>query len=176
MCTLVLYESQTGYTRQYAQWIAEALHGEALPLKEADPDRVRRADRVLFGGSVRGSLISGQEKMTRLAKRAGGKKVLFFCVGIRPATPRTLDLLRRNNFGADDETPFFYFRGGLDKETLTPGDRTLLRVYQAMLKRRRDLHPEDEELLRILRIPGSYAGRDQIEPLLEAVGAVPALP
>lgn len=176
MNILVLYESQTGTTRQYAQWIAEALHGEALPLKEATPDRVRQADRVLFGGSVRGSLISGQEKMARLAKRAGGKDVLFFCVGIRPATARTLDLLRRNNFGSASETPLFYLRGSLDKETLAPGDRTLLRVYEAMLKRRRDLHPEDEELLRILRVPGSYVHRDQILPLLEAVGAVPSLP
>lgn len=166
MKVLVLYESKTGYTRRYAEWISEEVKGDLLTLKEATLGRVRAADLLIFGGNIRGSIISGQEKMMRLAQKAGGKKTFYFGVGMRPVTPRTLELLRKNNWIAEN---LFYFRGGLDQEALSPGDRTMLRVYQAMLKRRREIHPEDEQLLRDLRVPGDFSDREQIKPLLNAV-------
>ena len=35
MKTVVIYNSQTGFTRRYAQWIAEAAGGVCLELSEA---------------------------------------------------------------------------------------------------------------------------------------------
>lgn len=167
MKTLVLYESHTGYTRRYAQWISEALGADILPLKEATSALLRDADLVIFGGSIRGSIISGQDRMKKLAKKTGGKAVFYFGVGLRPDSPRTRSLLRRNNFGSESTVPLFYFRGGLDRDSLASGDRTMLTIYQAMLKRRRSIHPEDAELLQIMRCPGDYSGKEQIRPLLE---------
>lgn len=166
MKVLVLYESKTGYTRRYAEWISEELKAELLTLKEVSLSRIRAADLLIFGGNIRGSVISGQEKMRRLAQKAGGKTTFYFGVGMRPVTPRTLELLHKNNGIAET---LFYFRGGLDKDALSPGDRTMLRIYQAMPKRRREIHPEDEQLLRDLHIPGDFSDREQIRPLLEAV-------
>lgn len=167
MKTLVLYESHTGYTRRYAQWISEAFRADILPLKEATSALLRDADLVIFGGSIRGSIISGQDRMKKLAKKAGSKAVLYFGVGLRPDSPRTRSLLRRNNFGSESTVPLFYFQGGLDRDSLVSGDRTMLTIYQAMLKRRRSIHPEDAELLQIMRCSSDYSGKEQIRPLLE---------
>ena len=128
MKVLVLYESKTGYTRRYAEWISEEVKGDLLTLKEATLGRVRAADLLIFGGNIRGSIISGQEKMMRLAQKAGGKKTFYFGVGMRPVTPRTLELLRKNNGIAEN---LFYFRGGLDQEALSPGDRPRGRTVAA---------------------------------------------
>lgn len=122
MKTLVLYESHTGYTRRYAQWISEALRADILPLKEATSALLRDADLVIFGGSIRGSIISGQDRMKKLAKKAGSKAVLYFGVGLRPDSPRTRSLLRRNNFGSESTVPLFYFQGGLNRDSLASGD------------------------------------------------------
>ena len=168
MKTLVLYQSYTGYTRRYAQWISEALIADILPLKEATSALLRDADLVIFGGSIRGSIISGQDKMKKLTKSAGGKAVLYFAVGLRPDRPRTRRLLRRNNFGSESTVPLFYFQGGLNKDALTSGDRTMLAIYQAMLKRRHSIHPEDAELLQLMCYPSDFSSREQIRPLLEA--------
>ena len=36
MRAVVVYASQTGFTRRYAEWIAEELGGEAVPVERAD--------------------------------------------------------------------------------------------------------------------------------------------
>ena len=128
-----------------------------------------RADLVIYGGSVNGGILTGQTKVERLAKKAGNKPVIWFATGLRPATDRTLDLLRKNNFGSGSDAPLFYFPGGLDKEKLRPGDRTMLRVYRAMLRRRRDLHLEDAEMIRRLITPADYSDRNAVAPLTALV-------
>ena len=165
---LLLYQSHTGFTRRYAQWMGEALGIPPVSLGDCTRDRIREADLIIFGGSVRGSVISGRARVERLCRRAGGKPVLWFGVGLRPNTPRTMELLRKNNFPG--EVPaLFYFRGGMAPEGLTPGDRTLVTCYRAMMKRQSRPDPEDWDLLSLLAVPCDYAGPEQIRPLIRAV-------
>ena len=165
---LLLYQSQTGFTRQYAQWIGEELSIPPIPLGDCTREMVRGADLVIFGGPVRGSQITGRAKAERLCRRAGGKPVLWFGVGLRPVTPRTLTLLERNNFPG--EAPgLFYFRGGMDPDGLTPGDRTLITCYRAMMKRRSPPDLEDAEILDLMTRPCDYTDPEQIQPLIRAV-------
>ena len=166
---LLLYASQTGFTQRYAQWIGQALGVEPIPLAACRLADVAAADGVIFGGSLRGSLLTGQPKVARLCRRAGNKPVVWFAVGIRPATDRTLDLVRRNNFSREERPQLFYFRGGMATEKLKPGDKTLLLCYRAMMRRRRDLPEEDEALLPLLRQDCDFTSRDQIAPLLQTV-------
>ena len=166
---LLLYASQTGFTQRYAQWIGRALGVESRPLAACRYEEVARADLVIFGGSVRGDILTGQTKVARLCRRAGNKPVVWFATGIRPATPRTLDLVQRNNFSREEHPRLFYFRGGMAPERLKPGDKTLLLCYRAMMRRRRDLPEEDEALLPLLRQDCDFTSRDQITPLLQAV-------
>jgi hypothetical protein len=107
-----------------------------------------------------------------MVKKAGGKPVLWFATGLRPATPRTLELVRKNNFPRGEEAPLFYFPGGSDWEALSPGDRTLLRVYRAMLRRRKDLHPEDRQVIDLMMTSGDYTDPSAIIPLLHRVQAL----
>ena len=169
MDILLLYTSGTGFTKRYADWIGEELGIEAVPFKDCTSARMVQADLVIYGGSVSGGILTGQTKAERMAKKAGNKTVIWFATGLRPATERTLDLLRKNNFGRDSEAPLFYFPGGLDQEKLQAGDRTMLRVYRAMLRRRRDLHPEDEEMIQRLITPADYSDRNAIAPLVDLV-------
>ena len=164
---LLIYESQTGFTQRYAQWIGEALEVQAIPLKQCSQAMVDSADYVIFGGSVRGSIISGQTKIERMLKKSP-KPILYFAVGLRPATARTIEILRKNNFGIPGDFPLHSFRGGMDPEKLSSGDRTMLQIYRAMLRRRKDLDAEDQEMLSILRQSGDYTDKGQIGPLLEA--------
>lgn len=167
--TLLLYESQTGFTQQYAQWIGQELDTLAIPLRDCTGAMLEEAELVIFGGSVRGSIISGQSKMERMLKRAGGKPIVWFATGIRPATARTLELVRKNNFSREESPCLFYFRGGMDPEKLKPGDKTLILCYRAMMKRRRDGDPEDQEVISLLRTTCDYSHPDQIAPLVQEV-------
>ena len=169
MNVLLLYSSKTGFTRRYAQWIGEELGLRPTEWKDCTAGQLAEADLIVYGGSVNGGIITGQTKVERMARKAGNRPVIWFAVGLRPPTLRTMELLRKNNFGRDSEAPLFYFPGGLDKEKLPPGDRTMLRVYRAMLRRRRDLDPEDEGMIDRLSIPGDHTDRTAIEPLVDLI-------
>ena len=118
---LLLYASQTGFTQRYAQWIGQALGVEPIPLAACRLADVAAADGVIFGGSLRGSLLTGQTKVARLCRRVGNKPVVWFAVGIRPATDRTLKLGRRTNFSREERPQLFYVRGAWRRKSSTRG-------------------------------------------------------
>ena len=49
---LVTYRSVTGFTQQYAQWIAEALGGACRPLADLSKDDMAAYGTVIFGGRL----------------------------------------------------------------------------------------------------------------------------
>lgn len=165
---LVLYESKTGYSKRYAEWIAEELNTVCYSLKEGTDEMFGKAHVVVFGGGVNGSILNGQSKFARKMKQYPDKKVIYFATGIRPATKRTSELIQKNNFG-EEKVVCFYVRGGLESGRLTPGDKTLIRIYSAMIKRRRDIHEEDKEVISLLKLDVDYSTREQIQPLIQTV-------
>lgn len=170
MKCLVVYASYTGYTRKYADWIAEEMQTQAVPLKEFREDMLQQADTVVFGGAVRGSIITGQARMERMLRKAGTVRAVWFAVGIREPSERTQELVRKNNLGGERRNdPLFYFPGGMDREQLKPGDKTMLMCYRAMIKRRKDSTPEDVRTLERMRINGDYTDRECIRPLIGMV-------
>ena len=47
MKTLVIYQSSTGFTQKYANWIAEELSSEAKELKKVTLNDLQNADRII---------------------------------------------------------------------------------------------------------------------------------
>lgn len=163
---LIVYESYGGTTERYAAWLGETLELPILPLSVCRATTFEGVPLLIFGGAVHGGEISGLKRLRRLLRKQEGHQTLYFATGLRAANEATVARLRRaNGLGG---APLWYLRGGMDRSRLTPGDRTLLRCYRAMLSRRRDLSPEDEELLTLMQIPGDYTDRESLAPLIAA--------
>jgi flavodoxin len=52
MKTLVVYKSKTGYTKKYAEWIAEELSADILEVSKVNINILASYDTVIFGGSL----------------------------------------------------------------------------------------------------------------------------
>ena len=52
MSTIVVYQSETGFTKKYAEWIAEEFGCEAVPFKKTNATKLQGYDKVIYG--VRG--------------------------------------------------------------------------------------------------------------------------
>ena len=50
MKTIVIYNSQTGFTKRYAQWIAEATGADCLELPAAKKKNISAYEAIIFGG------------------------------------------------------------------------------------------------------------------------------
>ena len=63
---IVIYTSKRGSTKQYAEWIAEDLGCEALPLSDAQRLDLHEYDCVIYGGWIRGSGIVDFDKFAKM--------------------------------------------------------------------------------------------------------------
>lgn len=50
MKTAVIYNSKTGFTKRYAEWIAEAAGGECMELSVAKKKDLTPYEAIVFGG------------------------------------------------------------------------------------------------------------------------------
>ena len=55
MNRIVVYQSETGFTRQYAEWIGAALGCEARPIKHISAQELKQYEGVIFGGWIMGN-------------------------------------------------------------------------------------------------------------------------
>ena len=59
MKTIVIFNSQTGFTERYARWIAEAVGAECVELAEAKKRSFDNYDAIVYGGWACAGGISG---------------------------------------------------------------------------------------------------------------------
>ena len=66
MKIIVVYKSGTGFTKKYANWIAEALNCEAVQLKKVNLNELTNYDVVVYGGWIMAGMVSGYDKIKAL--------------------------------------------------------------------------------------------------------------
>lgn len=57
--TAVIYKSKTGFTRKYAQWIAEETGCDLFPYEQREKVDFSRYDTILYGGGFYAGTIGG---------------------------------------------------------------------------------------------------------------------
>ena len=108
---LVIFGSHYGYTRRYAEWIAEDLGGEAIPAEAVTPERIAQAETVVIGASDYAGRLTHADAIRRLAPALEGRRLAFFTVSFSGTeggtSPAKLDDLLRRAFSPayDDAAP-----------------------------------------------------------------------
>ena len=106
MKILVTYKSKTGFTKKYAEWIAEELGCEAKDIKTITPKNVAEYDLVIHGGWIFGGIINGYSKINSF----NPKRLIVFGVGFTPKAKVDLKKMAEENKLGD--APLYYFEGG----------------------------------------------------------------
>lgn len=127
MKAIVVYQSNTGFTQQYARQIAQELGCEAQPAKKVSKKALEKYDTVIFGGWVMGSMIMGLKKLQ--AKCPCPSAV--FAVGATPAAESVALAVRTQN--QLEQTPFFYLEGGFRFQRLHVLQRIMLKMVKKMV-------------------------------------------
>lgn len=151
MRTVVIYRSETGFTRQYALWLAEELGCEAVDYgkrKRVDWDRY---DTVIYGGWFHAGGIRGLKWFQGQLPRLAGKRLAVFAVGACPVDDPGVGQALENNLPGPlwAGTARFYLRGGLCYERMRLGDRLMMAAFRQMLKKKEG--PDGETLRGVSR-------------------------
>lgn len=164
MRSLVIYESNTGFTKQYAQWIAQALRCECAALKTVSPQRLTGVDSVIFGGWIMGNTIMGLDRVRKLAVQPAA----VFAVGCSQSRDEVVEAIRTQNQLGD--TPLFYMEGGFRFEELGFVQRTMLKMVKKAAAKKEHPSAQDREMAEVLGTSFDHSDQSAIRPLVEFIG------
>lgn len=169
---LVVYKSVTGFTRQYARWIAEELDCGAVDLKKASPEALSGCRTIIFGGRFHAGFVDGLKEAKELFRQSGAERLVLFATGATPGTESAIiEEAWKNNLTEAElaSTAHFYLPGGLRYEKMPLGDRLMMKAFAAMVKRKRDKSRYELAMAQAVGTSFDISSREYIEPLLMCV-------
>ena len=160
MNTVVLYRSRYGSTKQYAEWIAEALGADIFPADAFPAEKFAEYDTVIFGAPVFGGAVLGIAGVENNLAVLQNKRLIIFTVGLTsPKAEQQLADLAAKNFSAalQNHAKFFHLRGALEYQKLSFGHKILLRMIRSSMSNKLDLNQ-------------NHVSREAVFPLVDAAG------
>lgn len=173
MKVVVIYKSKTGFTRKYAQWIAEEVSADIFELSKVNINMLEPYDVVIYGGSLYAVGINGVQWITKNLDKLKDKKVIVFATGASPLREEVVEEVKNKNFTAEQQKniQFFYFRGGFNYSKLNPFDKILMTLLKWKLKRKKELTTDERGMLAAYNKPMDFTSKKSIEALVNYINS-----
>ena len=169
MKTIVIYNSQTGFTKRYAEWIAEAAGADCLELSAAKKKDLAAYDAIIFGGWACAGNISKLSWFKGNIDRWAGKKLIAFCVGASPIDNPEIDIALKRNLNESEykKVKIFYCPGGLNYEKMSTPSKLMMKMFVKKLKAQKDKTEAEQIMVKMISSSYDISGRKYIEPILQ---------
>ena len=164
--TAVIYKSKTGFTRKYAQWIAEETGCDLFPYEQREKVDFSRYDTVLYGGGFYAGTIGGLKWFKKKLPELSGKKTAVFATGSTPANTPEAEKAMKQNFTPEEREQLktFYLQSGLDYEKMGGADKFLMSMFRGMMKK---TEGEDSEMYRAISASHDNSSREFLKELFD---------
>ncbi|MBR6960281.1 MAG: flavodoxin [Clostridiales bacterium] len=172
MKTLIIYTSQTGFTKKYAEWLASKMGGDLLELKEAqkkDDTFFRDYGAIVYGGWVMAASVVKVKWFLGKAASWKDKKLAVFCVGGSPNDNPDVEVMLNKLLDQEQREYIkaFYCQGGFNYERMNAPSRLAMKMFVSALKKKKD--PTEEEKIMTQMVATSYDISDEkyLEPIVD---------
>lgn len=166
---IILYRSKYGATKQYAEWLQEALGYDCEQATCAAFRRAGEYDAVIFCGAIYASGLKGFSLLRKNAEKLRGKRLAVFCVGASPYDETAFSSFRQRHFSGEmAQTPVFYGRGAWNTDEMTVVDRALCNMLRKSLEKRdpATYEPWMQALMSVRDGKADWTDRAYLEPLI----------
>ncbi len=133
MQSIVLYVSQVGSTKKYAEDIASSLSTKAVPLKKFKWKEISKYDLIIFGGWVMGGKIKGIDDFLSHYDDMENKNVIVFSSGMSiPSKEGREDIINKNVLDLY-HVRYYQLRGSFDMSKLPFFQKVMLKMALKMM-------------------------------------------
>jgi hypothetical protein len=158
MIRAIVYKSNTGFTKKYAELLSAET---GLPYYALSENRVKSGEPVIFMGWISAGKIKGYSKAL---KKYDVRAVAG--VGLRAQDSAALNELITQNKISD--VPAFYLRGGLDMNRLRGMNKFLLKMfYKMMSDKAKDGDAEALEIVDAYRNNKDFVSLENLKEMLD---------
>ena len=171
MKTMVIYNSQTGFTKRYAEWIAEAAGADCLELSATKKESMAAYDAIIFGGWACAGGISKLSWFKGNIDKWADKKLIAFCVGGSPIDNPEIEPALKKNFKESEleKVSIFYCPGGFNYEKMSAPSKLMMKMFIKTLKAKKDKTEEEAEMIKIISASYDISDKKYIEPILKCL-------
>ena len=150
----IIYETQGGTSKKYAEWLSERLNLVCAPREELKDDI---DERIIYVGWRSGPMVAG------LSDFSNRKNVIaVVCVGLEMYDEKAMETIKAKN----NIERLFYVRGGMDRSKLKFGQKMLMFVIN--IKMILFNHsPEDKEIRRVMNHGGDFSSPEQLDEIVQ---------
>ena len=169
---VVVYKSISGFTKNYAEWIAEELEADLFRLeKKVDINILLNYDIIIYGGSLHAVGISGVNIIKNNLNKLKDKHIIIFTTGASPSKKGIVSEVKNSNFSVEEQKQiqFYYFRGGFDFKKLNFINKILMTLLKWKIKLKRDKTSDEKGMLAAYSKPMDFTKKENIKDLLEHV-------
>lgn len=175
----IVYCSQTGFTKKYAQWLAEDLECEAMSFTDRNSIALDEIDLLVFCSWFHAASIKGSKWLKKVMAGNPDLEVVVLATG---ATPMPDDMWLaseiedafRKTFPESEypDLPHFYCHGGFDYDRLGTSDKMAMRMFFKINAKAAKTDPKAAEMLRVMK--GSFDGtrREYLDPVLDHIRSI----
>lgn len=171
MKTIVIYNSQTGFTKRYAQWIAEAAGADCFELSAAKKKDLTAYEAIIFGSwACAGSMNKISWFKGNIDKWAD-KKLIAFCVGAGPIENPEIETALKQIFNESEQKKvnIFYCPGGFNYEKMSAPSKLMMKLFIKTLRAKKDKTEEEQAMIKMLSQSYDISDRKYIEPILNCL-------
>ena len=167
---VVVYTSETGFSKKYAGWIAEALKCEAVDIKEWKSRKPENYQTVIYGGGFYAGKIKGLKKIKEQMKNYPDLRLIVFGTG---ATPMEAEEIIKGamdaNFTAEEKKKIrtFYFQSGLNYEKMSLKYKIMMKMFTGMMNKKADKTEDEQMMAEMLAHSYDFSKKEYINKLWE---------
>lgn len=170
--SIILYKSAYGFTKKYAEWIADALKCDCIDINNFDFNGDYKT--IIFGGGLYAGKINGIKTLIKNYDKIKDKKVIIFTVGV--ADVNDSDNVKNIVSSAKKQMPeemfskikLFHLRGGMDYGKMSFIHQCMMWFMKTMLSKKPENERSDSDRAVIDNYGGKFdfSDRDTIDALV----------
>lgn len=161
MIKAIVYNSNTGFTKKYAEMLSDKIN---VPCYEGEKAHyvLEQKDEIIFMSWISANRLKGLKNVKRLYD------VKAVCaVGLAKGDENKLKEIISGNKIKND-IPFFYLRGGMDNNKLKGFDKFAINQVGKILEKASKKDPNiDEEMYKSIKNGADFVNEENIEPIVE---------
>ncbi|MGN0999313.1 MAG: flavodoxin domain-containing protein [Faecousia sp.] len=180
MKCVVTYGSKYGSTKQYAQWIADALSCDLRDIRDVNSKMLSQYDVIIHGGGLYAGGLSGIGTIVKNYEAISGKEIILFSCGL--ADPRDAENVAHIEAGVAkalkpemrQKWKQFHLRGGIDYSRLSLTHKAMMAMLRKTMLQKgyENLRPEDQMMLDTYGKVVDFSDRSTISPLVDYVNSL----
>jgi len=168
MKTIIVYKSQTGFTKKYAEWIAQKIWATLLDYTKADISVLLEYDTIIYWWSLHAVGIQWISLITKNFERLKQKKLIVFAVWASPIKDAVVKHVTAENFTEEQRKyiHFFYFRWWFNYKKLWIVDKIIMTIFIFVLKLKKHPKPDEKWMIDAYDHPFDATNKQYIEWLV----------